>query len=123
MLHGVVVCQRCIIMSSYVVPMVFGHVGMLAWLLVPFIEWTAQHWHNTTEHNTNNTKHHNPNSITTPCSHLPKLDPADSSLHWPALFLYPEVMQQDSVEDFPEDVSFKDQLDAVGAEEGREWGS
>lgn len=45
----------------------------------------------------------------------PYLD-EDDVLHWPVLFMYPEVMQQDVVEDFSEDDTFDAHLDVMFGE-------
>jgi len=37
----------------------------------------------------------------------------EKTLHWPAYFLYPEYNQSDFIEDFPENVTFNDQLEHI----------
>lgn len=43
----------------------------------------------------------------------PRIDPADGSLHWPVLLLYPETGQQDVIEDWHEGDAVADHLDVV----------
>ena len=42
---------------------------------------------------------------------------SDRSVHWPMLFVYPETMQMDAVEDSSEEHSLADHLDAMFAED------
>jgi Cns1/TTC4 Wheel domain len=41
---------------------------------------------------------------------------ADGLIHWPVMFVYPEAMQNDCIEDFSEAHTFRDHLDVMFGE-------